>query len=278
MPELPEVETFRRLALRVGDGQEIETTVALEDDIVFQGCEAEEVAAALRGRALKGVGRRGKYLWFQMAQGPRPLFHFGMTGRFISASESNLELVTQPTPSNATAWPPRFTKIHFRFANGGRLAYLNARRFGRIRLLEDPLNEAPVKDLGVDPLLEDLHYPTLETRLQRRRTVKGILLDQKIFAGVGNWIADEALFQSGLDPRRKGEDASPEEWQRLLISLKEIISTAVQVGAVKERFPESWIFHSRWHRQRPGPARRRTDVEFLKVAGRTTAWVPHLQH
>lgn len=278
MPELPEVETFRRLALGVGDGQRIETAVALEDDIVFKDCEAEEVAAALRGKTLKGVERRGKYLWFQFDTGPCPLFHFGMTGRFVSDRESTLELMTQPPPTHVTSWPPRFTKIHFRFANGRRLAYLNARRFGRIRLLENPLDEAPVTDLGVDPLLDDLSYPDLRPQLQRRRTVKGILLDQKIFAGVGNWIADEALFQSGLDPRRKGLDVSAEEWQRMLICLKEIVSTAVQVGAVKERFPESWLFHSRWHRQRPGPARRRTDVEFLKVAGRTTAWVPHRQH
>ena len=87
----------------------------------------------------------------------------------------------------------------------------NARRLGRIRLRHDPLNEPPLNQLGFDPLL-DLPSPLVFSALLRgRHTVVNLLLDQRFAAGVGNWIADEVLYQTGIAPQRRASSLSDAE-------------------------------------------------------------------
>ena len=93
---------------------------------------------------------------------------------------------------------------------------VNKRRLGRIRLRENPPAEPPISDLGFDPIV-DPPSPAEFARLLERRTgtLKGVLLDQGFAAGVGNWIADEVLYQAKLDPRRSAAELSSAEIRRL---------------------------------------------------------------
>jgi formamidopyrimidine-DNA glycosylase len=153
----------------------------------------------------------------------------------------------------------------------------NARRLGRIRLLWDPCHEPPIANLGFDPLLDLPPARGIGDLLSRRRApIKAVLLDQGCFAGVGNWIADEVLYQAGIDPRRPARELSVEEVRRLRRRLRLVIERAVRVQADSSRFPRTWLFHHRWGR-RPRARTPKGPIRFDTVGGRTTAWVPRAQ-
>jgi formamidopyrimidine-DNA glycosylase len=200
-----------------------------------------------------------------------------MTGSFRVPDRAALPLATGPRPGE-TAWPPRFTKLRLRFDDGSELAFTNARRLGRLRLREDPETEPPLSRLGFDPLL-DLPGPRTFQRLLARRQarIKGVLLDQSFAAGVGNWIADEVLYQAGIDPRRRADDLDEAEVRRLRSKLDHVVKRAVAVDADKTRFPRTWLFHRRWGKNAEARTARGESIEHVVVAGRTTAWVPAVQ-
>ena len=277
MPELPEVERGRKIAEASAKNSIITDVWLADDDIVFDRVPPSEFKKALIGRRVLAVKRRGKQLWFELDERPWPLFHFGMTGAFLSKAEDAFQLETGPE-ADKTTWPPRFSKIVMRFDRGTELVMVNSRRFGRIRLREDPETEEPISKLGFDPL-EDL--PDLEAfsaAVSRRKgSVKGLLLDQKFAAGVGNWIADEVLFQARLAPARPANSLDPHEISSLREKLHSVVAHAVNVNADKEKFPKDWLFHHRWSKGKLVSTEDGHQVVFEKIAGRTTAWVPFLQ-
>jgi formamidopyrimidine-DNA glycosylase len=264
MPELPEVERGRLIAETVSKGQTVRTVRCPDDRIVFCDQTPATVSRRLKGRTVTEACRHGKQLWLEFDRGPALLLHFGMTGALHGYEEADER--------------PRFWKIELEFESGRRLAMPDPRRFGRIRLRQDPRSEPPVSLLGFDPLLQ---LPTAQAFLEltRRRTVsvKGLLLDQSFAAGVGNWIADEILYQARIAPARRTSDLSDTELKRIRTKLKSIIETSVRVDAVSTRFPRTWLFHHRWGRQKNARTTHDERIEFATVAGRTTAWVPSVQ-
>lgn len=277
MPELPEVELGRKIAESAAVGRRVEKCKVDDDRIVFDGVAPRTVKKTLEGAEVVAVRRHGKHLWFELDQRPCALFHFGMTGAFRVPNATPLRLESSPKKLD-TSWPPRFSKIHMTFDDGGELVMVNSRRLGRIRLRDDPKREPPISQLGFDPLLELPPLARFRDLLGRRSvTLKGLLLDQSFAAGVGNWIADEVLFQAALDPRRRVSSLAPDEQKRLRAKLKHVIDKAVSVDANKERFPKSWLFHHRWGKQDDARTSKGDPIEHLTVAGRTTAWVPAIQ-
>lgn len=264
MPELPEVEAVRRRLEGRILGRRIRSAEAVDDPVVFRGVTGRRLAAALVGRRVKAVGRRGKHLWFELDRRPWPSFHFGMTGSFAVYDE----------PAKC----PRFWRLEVVFAGGVRLAFSDPRRFGRIRLLRDPANEPPIALLGADPLLEPPTARDLEALLgPRRAPLKAVLLDQSVFAGVGNWVADEILYQARLSPVRPASSLRREEIARLRRSLLAVVRRAVAVRADSDRFPRTWLFHTRWGRTVGATTARGEAIIHSTVGGRTTAWVPTRQ-
>lgn len=277
MPELPEVERGRRIAERVALGRVISKVKCARDEIVLDGVSPAKMQRALKRRQVIAVHRRGKQIWFELDQRPWPLFHFGMTGAFHVPGEDALKLASSPAKEE-TEWPPRFTKIHLFFDDGGELVMTNKRRLGRIRLREDPENEPPISKLGFDPLI-DLPSPAdfVGGARSRGAAVKAVLLDQSFAAGVGNWIADEVLYQARIDPRKLASELTAEEARRMRTCLKRIIEKAVSVDADKKRFPRAWLFHRRWGKNSEAVTAKGQKIEHIEIAGRTTAWVPEVQ-
>jgi len=264
MPELPEVETARRQAERALRGRRIAAVAVVPDPIVFGGVPPARFAAALRGRRVVAVRRKGKHLWLELDRRPFPLFHFGMTGSFAIYA--------------ADAPRPRFWKLEIAAENGTRLAMSDPRRLGRIRLQRHPEAERPLAGLGFD-VLEGLPPPAeLAALLARRRgKVKAVLLDQSLFAGVGNWIADEVLYQAAIDPRRPAASLERPEVRRLRARLLAIVRLAVAVGADDRRFPRSWLFHHRWGRAKGARTARGERIVHVTIGGRTSAFAPERQ-
>ena len=264
MPELPEVETARRNAERALRGLLIVAVAAAPDPIVYQGVSPARFAAALRGRRVLAVRRKGKHIWMELDRRPWPLFHFGMTGSFAIYHEVSPR--------------PRFWKVEMAMEDGTRLAMPDPRRFGRIRLQEWPEDEHPLASLGFDPLEGLPPAREIARRLHvRGGPVKSVLLDQSLFAGVGNWIADEALYQAAIDPRRPASSLAPPEVACLRARLHAIVRRAVAVGADDRRFPRTWLFHDRWGREEGARTARGERIVHLTIGGRTTAFVPSRQ-
>ena len=277
MPELPEVERGRRIAERTAVGRRIERVRCDDDPIVFHGVTPRSCRRALTGGEVRGTGRHGKYLWLELDSRPWPVIHFGMTGALRAKDEPPLQLESGPDESPG-AWPPRFSKLHLFLDDGGELVFTNARRLGRVRMVNDPRAESPIRDLGFDPLLDLPSARDLAAAIGRRTvTLKGLLLDQSFAAGVGNWIADEVLYQAGLDPRRRACSLDPDEVRRLRTKLGHVVRTAVRVDADNRRFPKGWLFHRRWHRGGSDVTSDGLSIRRDTVAGRTTAWVPERQ-
>jgi len=263
VPELPEVETVRRLAERVLRGRRIVSIATADDRLVFDGAAPRRVAAALRGRTVAAVRRKGKHFWLETDRRPCVLFHLGMSGWVETYGDGAR---------------PRFWKIELVSEDGGRVAMTDPRRLGRIRLRDEPLAEPPLAGLGPDALDELPSARGLAELLQRRSTpVKAALLDQSLIAGVGNWIADEVLYQAGIDPRRPASSLRRDELARLRSTLATVIRRAVAAGADDARFPRTWLFHHRWGRKNDARTARGERIVHLTVGGRTTAFVPDRQ-
>src|SRR6266536_4114539 len=210
MPELPEVEAARVLARRVALGRRITRVGCAGDPIVFEAGRPAQVRRALLGRRVRGVGRHGKHLWLELDRRPWPCFHFGMAGGFHAPRARAVRLVSAGKRETGDAWPPPFAKLRLTFDDGGELVMTDARRLGRIRLRADPRAEPPVSELGFDALLGLPAPPRFADLLAGRSApIKALLLDQSFAAGVGNWIADEVLYQARIAPRRPGRSSPP---------------------------------------------------------------------
>lgn len=264
MPELAEVETVRR-ALEAGcTGRRIASVWCADDAIVFDEQAPNAVAKALKGRTPTGAGRKGKQFWLTLDNGMSVLMHLGMTGWVETAYPAGER--------------PRFAKLEAVFGDGSRFAFRDARRLGRIRLRKDVLGSPPVSELGFDPYLDDPGAGWFADAVRRRKApVKAILLDQGFSAGIGNWLADEILFQAKVDPRRRGDALTVAEAKAVYRAMKRIVNKAVEVGADDARFPGSWLFHHRWGRNAEARTASGAKIAHDTVGGRTTAWVPSVQ-
>jgi formamidopyrimidine-DNA glycosylase len=276
LPELPEVEAARRLATRVAVGRRIIAVQCADDPIVFEGVSPQRFDRALRGRRVRAARRHGKHLWLELDHRPWPCLHFGMTGGLHAPHRRGVHLMAYGQRHPAEQWPPRFTKLVLRFHDGGELAYADARRLGRVRLRHDPRHEPPVSLLGFDAMRELPPFAEFRRQLRERAApIKAVLLDQSFAAGVGNWIADEVLYQARIDPRRAARSLSDEAVRRLRDKLRRVVTTSVRVLNDSERYPRSWLFHVRW--DRGVPTARGERIRHDTIGGRTTAWVPAVQ-
>ena len=257
-------------------GRTIAAVECAADPIVYARAPAA-AWEALRGRRVAAACRWGKQLWFDLDAPPHPLFHFGMSGGFRVPGDTPLKLASGPV-HRPDEWPPRYWKVRFRFEGGGELVMTDARRLGRLLLREAPREEPPVNRLGFDPLLA-LPPPRRFAELLAARSVviKSLLLDQGFAAGVGNWIADEVLYQARIDPRRRARDLDEREAKRLRTVLRRVVEAAVAVDAESSRYPARWLFHRRWGRRAEATTARGEAIEHIEIGGRTTAWVPAVQ-
>jgi formamidopyrimidine-DNA glycosylase len=278
MPELPEVEAARVMARRVAVGRRIVGVWCADDRIVFDRVAPARVKRALLGRRVLGVHRHGKHLWFELDHRPWPCLHFGMTGGFHVPGRKSVKLKSSGERAPVPGWPPRFAKLGLTFDDGGELVFADARRLGRVRLRHDPPAEPPISLLGFDALVG---IPTARAfaELMRRRSapIKAVLLDQSVAAGVGNWIADEVLYQAGVDPRRPASSLSDAELGRLRARIRSVVATAVRYNSDSDRFPRRWLFHDRWGKRALAMTSRGQPIRYATIGGRTTAWVPTVQ-
>ncbi|WP_320669718.1 Fpg/Nei family DNA glycosylase [Patulibacter defluvii] len=235
MPELPEVEAARALADRWTTGR---TVVDVEDadEWVCRPHPPGEIAAAVTGRRITGVGRIGKSLWLDLDDGHRLGLHLGMAGRLVAMAPEGVgpdhepgvppaelpETAGEPlTASERTSWsmPVRsgvrelpgdgsWTRFALDLDDGARLLLFDKRRLARVRLDPD------LSTLGPDALTVDAE--SFAERVGRGAApLKARLMDQSVIAGVGNLLCDEVLWQAAQSPLRPAGELSRDELDEL---------------------------------------------------------------
>ncbi|MFC6997169.1 DNA-formamidopyrimidine glycosylase [Rufibacter roseus] len=229
MPELPEVETFRRFIEETSLGQAI-SEVEVQDPKRQLLLDLDEFRRALIGNMFTGSQRLGKQLFLFTEKGQVVTIHFGMTGDVAYFKDE--------------ADTPRFARTMFHFQNGFKLAILDSRKFGRIGITESVEVFRKQKKLGPDALT--ITSQELAIGLTRKKApIKALLLDQRIAPGIGNWIADEVLFQAGLHPERPAGSLVGKEVELLAEKIRDVLKTAIEAEAVYRNFPAHYLIHAR---------------------------------
>ncbi|KAA5544999.1 DNA-formamidopyrimidine glycosylase [Adhaeribacter rhizoryzae] len=267
MPELPEVETYRRYFEETALGQTV-ASLEVEDQRQLT-TDFDTLQRELKGAQFTEVHRIGKHFLINLNTGKTLVLHFGMTGDLAYYRDA------EDTP--------RFARIVFYFQNGFRLAFIDSRKFGRVGLAASVEAYRQEKSLGPDAL--DITLSQLQASLEKRKApIKSLLLDQKILAGIGNWIADEVLFQAGIFPAKLANQLSPDEFARLHAAIQNVLKTAIEQEAIYGNFPKSFLIHARgWDDSALKPLERQvcpvhqSPLEINKVGGRTTYFCPVCQ-
>ena len=212
MPELPEVETIRRQLAPVVEGRTLER-LAIDDARWCAPLASEELSAAVEGRRIERLGRRGKYLVWTFEDDVHLLVHLRMTGT----------LLADPPPGMP------YARVRFDLDDGHHLLFCDPRRFGtgELALGGDALGAFLDARLGVEPLGDAFTGAALRALARRSRApVKAFLLDQTKVAGVGNIYADEALFRARIHPLREAGTLTATQ----LEALRDAVVASLEAG------------------------------------------------
>ncbi|MQA00560.1 MAG: bifunctional DNA-formamidopyrimidine glycosylase/DNA-(apurinic or apyrimidinic site) lyase [Dehalococcoidia bacterium] len=271
MPELPEVETIRRDLGPLLVGRTIRCAR------IHPGAERLAVTdpprameQALAGRRVEALDRHGKYLLAALDDGRTWVLHLRMTGSLVHT--------TADAPAH------RFERARVDLDDGSSLRLNDMRKFGTWHLVDDPADAMPY--CGPDALSEAFSVRWLRDALRRRRTsVKAVLLDQQVAAGVGNIYADEACWIAGIDPRTSASRIGPKRAERLHAAVRQTLEESLgdrgsSFSDYRDGLGAEGMHHVKVHVfRREGQPCGRCSRTILKarVAGRGTHFCPGCQ-
>lgn len=251
MPELPEVETIKRVIEPQIQGLSIDTITIKHPDAIAYPAK-ETFCRLLTGRRILGMGRRGKFLIIRLDNGSRLILHLRMTGCLLL------------TP---TVYPEeKHTHLILRLSNQKELRFSDTRRFGRFWLIQEEETDtySGISKLGVEPFDSALTAEYLKLHMGRRKkSIKECLLDQSILAGIGNIYSDEILFETGIYPARPANRLIKEEWERLANAIPERLAFFIEKNRIT---PEEYL---------TGRGRDYRNTPFLQVYGHEGAPCPN---
>ncbi len=263
MPELAEVEFFRK-QWDAGLGKRIFAVRLHAGKRVFRGTDVRKLQQVLPGSRLLASEAHGKQMLFRFSRRIWLGLHLGMTGR-LSVAEAGFE-------------PSKHDHLVLR-QKGCALVFNDARQFGRVFFHQSAAPPPWWRHLTVDVRSKSFTAARMEKFLQRHRQlpIKAALLLQTGFPGVGNWMADEILWRSGLAPGTSSGHIQGKTLQKLWRELRHVCREAVKiVGKDYSDPPEGWLFRERWKRGGICPIHKGL-LRKEKVGGRTSAWCPKCQ-
>ncbi len=242
MPELPEVETVRASLARDLIGKKVKAVSVTNGRLVRRHKTAKDFRAMIEGHSIRSAQRLGKNLVFALENGTHLVVHLGMSGQLLRARG----------PKDPK---PKHTHVVFTFVQGGELRFVDPRTFGEMYISSPPAEGEPVElskfarlsiggdgtalrkavpelaHLGIDPFEDQIGWDRFAAILRSRSTsLKAVLTDQDIIAGIGNIYADEILFAAGLRYDREAESLSTIEIRRLHRAISETLTEAIKHG------------------------------------------------
>jgi len=288
MPELPEVERFRQILLPLVTVPKRQT-LKLElygEKLPRKWVSAEDVDSNTGKWCCADVLRKGKQLCMVLEtkkttdinESPKKYFylHMGMTGRLVSPSMScswgHKYIYDDPNEE----WPPKFTYLILT-SGKEKVAFADPRKFGACKF-SDSLDF--LDELAPDGLIETCIPSQCQSMaaaiMNQRLGIKALILDQKrAVSGVGNWVADEVLYQCELHPDQSY--LTNEQALDVVGKLHSILSIAVDCLNDDIPYPEKWLFGFRWTKKKAGKDYLGRNLSFLQSGGRTSAIVASIQ-
>ena len=278
MPELPEVETVMRGMAAKLEGRTIARAAVNRPDMRWPFPPG--LAQRLTGARVTGFRRRAKYILMRLDCGDSVLIHLGMSGRMlIGPNRPN-----QETPHE---------HVVLETDDGWRVGFVDPRRFGSVDLVRTDKEEQHrlLAGLGPEPLSDDFDVAALDAALDGKKTpIKAALLDQSIVAGLGNIYVCEALFRSGISPRRVAATVKGARAARLVPEIKATLAEAIAAGGSSLRdyvqpdgelgyFQHAWKVYGREGEPCPDcPGTPACDgVRRIVQSGRSTFYCPRSQ-
>lgn len=219
MPELPEVETVMRGIAPHMVGQSLDRLVLNRPNLRFPIPQA--LPEQLKGERFQNFIRRGKYILGFTDSGAGFVLHLGMSG------------VIRIEHANDESKPQKHDHVVFELNNGTSIVFNDARRFGSLLAAhaDSWQGDAPFNKMGPEPLSNDFSGPVLAEALKNKKTpIKTALLDQRVVSGVGNIYACEALYMSGIDPRRSANTVKGSDAENLSKAVKGVLVKAIEAG------------------------------------------------
>ncbi|MEZ5448196.1 MAG: bifunctional DNA-formamidopyrimidine glycosylase/DNA-(apurinic or apyrimidinic site) lyase [Thiolinea sp.] len=269
MPELPEVETTRRGIEPHILGQRLQQVIVRQPRLRWP---VPEQIHELQGAPIDQVRRRGKYLLLETGQGTG-LIHLGMSGSLrISTPQSPVE---------------KHDHVDFVFENERVLRLRDPRRFGAVLWAGCGDLHPLLQKLGPEPLEDGLSGAYLYQRSRGKQlAIKAFIMDAQVVVGVGNIYANEALFAAGIDPRRAAGRVSLPEYERLSVTIKQILAAAIQQGGTTLRDfvredGQSGYFQIQlqvYGRSGETCLQCGTLLKHIRQGQRSTWYCPHCQH
>ena len=263
MPELAEVEYFRR-RWDAGLGRKILGVALHAEKRIFRGNNLGALQRTLPGAKLLSSEARGKQMLFRFSKGAWLGVHLGMTGELRQES--------------AAFARGRHDHLLLRQSRQS-LVFSDPRLFGRVRFHHG--TDAPEWWSRLPPALTSAAFTLerMQTFLQRRARspLKGVLLRQDFFIGIGNWMADEILWRAQIHPRRPAGRLSEAEARKVWKTIRFVCKGALRIVAKDcSDPPPSWLFRHRWEKGGRCPDDG-SELNRATIGGRTTAWCPKCQ-
>lgn len=258
MPELPDVEGFRRVLSEHGTGRRIERVRVL-DEGVLRDTTPRALSRALSGQRFAEPGRLGKWL-LGYTDGPTVLLHFGMTG----------ELLWSPRRAEGH----RHDRVAFEL-DDGQVRYRDMRKLQGLRLAEDEdALQGILRGQGRDALA--MSRADIDELLRGSgRRLKALLSDQSAVAGLGNLTIDEILWRARLFPVRKASELASDERGRFFAEMRRVLDESVAAGHVPPH--ASWLTGARDDAPDAPCPRCGAGLAKERMGGRSTVYCPRCQ-
>ena len=292
MPELPEVETVRRDLAACLLNKKIKRVTVLNPKTVSSG--PDDFAKLLSGTFFIDINRRGKLLIFKLKRHESYLLvHLKMTGQLIYLSEKSTVSGGHSLSSHSFEkavggeLPNKHTRVIITFADNSNLFFNDLRKFGYMKIVSSQeLDNILSNNYGPEPLAKDFKLDDFAAILKnKKRSIKAVLLDQKIIAGLGNIYTDEVLFAAGIRPMRLASSITKAEALKIYQVIPKILKLAIKHrGTTFSNYVDSkgrrGNFSSLlqvYGRGKEKCLKCSSAIIKTKIAGRGTYYCPHCQ-
>jgi len=292
LPELPEVETVRRGLEKKLKNFIIKRVEICRDSTVAYPSDKKEFIEGLKNSLIYKWERRGKYLIAELKITESKNINSKTETSFLNNGYLvvHLRMTGYFTFNNNLTKPCKHTRIRLFDNKNNELRYIDVRSFGQMWWVKDgllPINIIKgLGSLGPEPFSKKFNIEYLTKVISKKtRSIKSILLDQKIVAGIGNIYADESLYSAGISPFREAKTIKKNELKKLIIAIIDVLKKSIGVGGTtfsdfRDLEGENGNFglQTNVYRRTGKECRKcRNLIKRTKIAGRSTHWCPICQ-
>ncbi|MCL5875435.1 MAG: hypothetical protein M1114_03115 [Candidatus Dependentiae bacterium] len=262
MPELPEVEYFKKIFSRVLKKKIAD--VVYHTPSLLKKTTPKKFSDLVIGRSFTSVVRKGKFLIAKLSGTENyVVLHFGMTGWLEYKKQTDFDDTDK-----------RFGQIIFALPGGYSLLLLDKRKFAKVYVVRDINEIKTLQKMGVDALTISAKDFFALLDKKKSRAIKAVLMDQALIAGIGNEYSNEILYQAKINPARKCGALTLSEQKKIYTKMRALLRKAVSFGGV-QKLPPSWLlYHIKISRDMRCPDNKMHLLKRKTIGGRSAIYCP----